>query len=49
MAMSRLAQKCPLAPEIAKATGRDFLPLKAYFDCNPPSKLHWSFQLSAQS
>jgi hypothetical protein len=21
------------------------LALKAYFDCNPPSKLHWSFQL----
>ena len=44
-AMSRLAQKCELAPEIAKATGRTFLALKAYFDCNPPSKLHWSFQL----
>lgn len=45
MAMSRLAQKCELAPEIAAATGRTHLPLKAYFDCNPPSKLHWSFQL----
>jgi hypothetical protein len=44
-AMSRLAQKCPLAPEIAAATGRTHLALKAYFDCNPPSKLHWSFQL----
>lgn len=44
-AMSRLAQKCELAPEIAKATGRTILALKAYFDCNPPSKLHWSFQL----
>jgi hypothetical protein len=44
-AMSRLAQKCELAPEIAKATGRTHLPLKAYFDCNPPSKLHWSYQL----
>ena len=44
-AMSRLAQKCALAPEIAAATGRKFLALKAYFDCNPPSKLHWSFQL----
>ena len=44
-AMSRLAQKAELAPEIAKATGRTHLPLKAYFDCNPPSKLHWSFQL----
>lgn len=44
-AMSRLAQKVALAPEIAVATGRAFLALKAYFDCNPPSKLHWSFQL----
>lgn len=44
-AMSRLAQKVELAPEIAKITGRAFLALKAYFDCNPPSKLHWSFQL----
>lgn len=48
MAMSRLAQKCELAPEIAAATGRQFLALKAYFDCNPPSKLHWSFQLFRQ-
>lgn len=45
MAMSRLAQKCALAPEIAAATGREYLPLKSYFDCNPPSKLHWSYQL----
>ncbi|WP_448475098.1 phage terminase large subunit [Martelella sp. FLE1502] len=44
-AMSRLAQKCELATEIAAATGRRFLRLKAFFDCNPPSKLHWSFQL----
>lgn len=44
-AMSRLAQKCELAPEIAAVTGRTHLPLKAYFDCNPPSKLHWSYQL----
>lgn len=44
-AMSRLAQKCDLAPEIAKATGRTHIALKAYFDCNPPSKLHWSYQL----
>lgn len=44
-AMSRLAQRCALAPEIAKATGRAYLTLKAFFDCNPPSKLHWSYQL----
>ena len=45
MAMSRLAQKCALAKEIAAVTGRQFLALKAYFDCKPPSKLHWSYQL----
>jgi len=45
MAMSRLAQKCELAPEIQAATGKTHLALKAYFDCNPPSKLHWSYQL----
>lgn len=44
-AMSRLAQKCELAPEIAQTTGRTHLALKAYFDCNPPSKLHWSYSL----
>ena len=44
-AMSRLAQKVPLLPEIAEATGRTHLALKAYFDCNPPSKLHWSYTL----
>lgn len=44
-AMSRLAQKCELAPEIQAATGRSHIALKAYFDCNPPSKLHWSYQL----
>jgi predicted phage terminase large subunit-like protein len=43
MAMSRLAQKVALATAIAAATGRTYLPLKAYFDCNPPSKLHWSY------
>lgn len=44
-AMSRLAQKVELAPAIAEATGRAYLALKAYFDCNPPSKLHWSYQM----
>ncbi len=43
MLMSRLAQVVVLAPEIAAATGRTHLALKAYFDCNPPSKLHWSY------
>lgn len=45
MAMSRLAQNVPLDPAIAAATGRTHLALKAYFDCNPPSKLHWSYVL----
>ncbi len=44
-AMSRLAQSVLLDPAIAAATGRTHLPLKAYFDCNPPSKLHWSYEL----
>jgi hypothetical protein len=44
-AMSRLAQLVELAAEIAATTGRRFLALKAYFDCNPPSKLHWSYVL----
>jgi hypothetical protein len=47
-AMSRLAQSVELDPAIAEATGRTHLPLKAYFDCNPPSKLHWSYQLFKQ-
>ena len=45
MLMSRLAQKVELDPAIAAATGRQYLSLKAYFDCNPPSKLHWSYSL----
>lgn len=45
LAMSRLAQRCELAPAIAQATGRTVLRLKAYFDCNPPGKRHWSFEL----
>lgn len=44
-AMSRLAQKVELDPAIAAATGKTHIALKAYFDCNPPSKLHWSYQL----
>lgn len=44
-ALTRLAQNVELDPAIAAATGRTHLPLKAYFDCNPPSKLHWSYQL----
>lgn len=44
-AMSRLAQLCPVLPVIERSSGRKHLALKAYFDCNPPSKLHWSYHL----
>jgi len=44
-AMSRLAQKCEVNEKVALSAGRKHLPLKAFFDCNPPSKLHWSYQL----
>lgn len=47
-AMSRLAQHCELDPKIAAHTGRTHLALRAYYDCNPPSKLHWSHQLFRQ-
>lgn len=33
MALSRLAQNCPLDPSIAAATGKTHLALKAYYDC----------------
>jgi phage terminase large subunit-like protein len=44
-AMSRLAQSVKLDPVIAASAGREHLALKAYYDCNPPSKLHWSYEL----
>lgn len=47
-AMSRLAQHVELDPKIAAYTGRTHLALRAYYDCNPPSKLHWSHQLFRQ-
>ncbi|MFC7378259.1 phage terminase large subunit [Brevundimonas sp. GCM10030266] len=47
-AMSRLAQHVELDPKIAAHTGRTHLALRAYYDCNPPSKLHWSHQLFRQ-
>ncbi len=41
-AMTRLAQK-------VKIYGTDeLLPNKAYFDCNPPGKSHWSYKLFIQ-
>ena len=41
-AMTRLAQR-------VKLHGREeLLPDKAYFDCNPPGKSHWSYKLFVQ-
>jgi len=40
-AMTRLAQTCS---QDADGSG-DPLALRAYYDCNPPSKAHWTFQL----
>jgi PBSX family phage terminase large subunit len=41
IAVTRLAQKV-----MAKIEGRDPTPLKmrAYYDCNPPSKAHWTYK-----
>lgn len=39
LALTRLAQKCP---DPASRTG--YLPLKAYYDFNPPSKRHWTYK-----
>lgn len=46
-AMTRLAQKCILDQQPA---GHDpanpaYLPLKAYYDCNPPTVGHWIYKL----
>lgn len=46
-AMTRLAQKCPLD---VQPPGQDpdnpvYLPLKAYYDCNPPTVGHWLYRL----
>lgn len=41
LALTRLAQLCTY-----NKNGADFpLRLKAYYDCNPPSKAHWSYRL----
>lgn len=41
LAMTRLAQKC----EYLREGERRVLRLKAYYDCNPPSKAHWGYRL----
>lgn len=45
LAVTRLAQNC-----ITQVDGRDDkpLPLKMYYDCNPPSKGHWTYKLFVQ-
>ena len=41
MAVTRLAQKC----EFEQDGKMQRLALKMYYDCNPPSKAHWAYQL----
>ena len=43
VAITRLAQKSKLLMR------EGFLPLKAFFDCNPPGKSHWSYKLFIQN
>jgi len=42
VAITRLAQNCSTN---ISSQGVKPLKLKAYYDCNPPSKLHWSYKL----
>jgi len=44
LALTRLAQKC----EYEYKGQRVVLPLKMYYDCNPPSKAHWAYQVFYQ-
>jgi phage terminase large subunit-like protein len=41
LAITRLAQKCEKVVDGIVAP----LALKAYYDCNPPAKTHWTYQL----
>ena len=41
LAVTRLAQNCPYTLEGEEKT----LSLKMYYDCNPPSKSHWAYQV----
>ena len=42
MALTRLAQKCIIKG--GRNDGKQ-LPLKMYYDCNPPNKAHWTYKL----
>lgn len=42
LAVTRLAQNCEYEIE---GEGKKTLALKMYYDCNPPSKMHWAYQL----
>lgn len=44
MALTRLAQRCPYEMNGEKRE----LSLKMYYDCNPPSKSHWAYQVFHQ-
>lgn len=41
-AMTRLAQK---ATQVIEGVGESALKLRAYYDCNPPSKTHWTHRV----
>jgi len=45
LAVTRLAQKCEYAINGVTHT----LPLKMFYDCNPPSKAHWCYQVFYQA
>jgi len=45
LAVTRLAQKC--AYTASDGTPRE-LALKMYYDCNPPNKMHWLYQMFHQ-
>ncbi len=42
LALTRLAQNCKIKG--GRNDGKQ-LPLKMYYDCNPPSKAHWTYKL----
>ncbi|MCA7976797.1 phage terminase large subunit [Burkholderia cepacia] len=42
LVLTRLAQKCYVQLEGVEPY---LLPLRAYYDCNPPNKLHWTYKL----
>jgi len=44
-AITRLAQR---AEQNIEGAGRELLKLRAYYDCNPPSKSHWTYKRFVQ-